>query len=327
MISLYNPLPIALGHYESACEQMFVRIGIASQPCDSACGEGHTGPGDKIWQLAQHLHSARRAASVSTPAISIWPLLGWYELPLWASRQGRNVLVIHDPRPLRRQVGLTDRAARLARSMTRSATSPQVVVHSKAAEGAVSSALEKRGGGAAIHLLRHPIHVPTRAIDRRDEPIAAILGQFKPARDLKLLEQLGPALRAAGWTTRIAGRGWPQINGWTVENRFMTETEFTAELRRASALFLPYQHYFQSGVAIRAAEMGVPVVGHRSPFLADLMGSNYSGFPPDAGDADAWLGAAQAVIDSGFDMEPVASAYMSRADADWTAFSRAEGWI
>jgi glycosyltransferase involved in cell wall biosynthesis len=106
----------------------------------------------------------------------------------------------------------------------------------------------------------------------------------------------------------------------------MSEVEFAEELRRASALLLPYQHYFQSGVAIRAAELGVPVIGHRSPFLADLMGGDYPGFPPDDGDPDAWLTATRAVIDSDFDMAAVSLAYMRRADDDWATFARAEGW-
>jgi hypothetical protein len=59
-------------------------------------------------------------------------------------------------------------------------------------------------------------------------------------------------------------------------------------------VLVPYSRFFQSGVAVRAVEVGTPVVGTRHPFLTDLLGADWPGLA--ASDApQAWLEAVTAV--------------------------------
>ena len=72
----------------------------------------------------------------------------------------------------------------------------------------------------------------------------------------------------------IRGRGWPAIDGWDLDDRFLSEEEFSAEIDAAGVVLIPYQRFYQSGVAIRALEGGVPVVGPQHPFLSNLFGDD-----------------------------------------------------
>ena len=55
-------------------------------------------------------------------------------------------------------------------------------------------------------------------------------------------------------------------------------------------MLIPYSHFYQSGVAVRALELGVPVIGPRHPFLIDLLGPDSPGFV-DAGNPARWADA------------------------------------
>ena len=82
-----------------------------------------------------------------------------------------------------------------------------------------------------------------------------------------------PVLADAGFELRIRGRGWPQIAGWDVDSDFLPEETLKLEIESAAALLLPYSYYFQSGVAVRAIESSLPVVGRRHDFLEAMLGS------------------------------------------------------
>jgi len=103
-----------------------------------------------------------------------------------------------------------------------------------------------------------------------------VLGQWKPARSLEPLHALGadPALDGR---RRIIGRGWQPIEGWDVENRFVSEAELEGAIESASCAVLPYDRYFQSDIAMRCLEHGRPVVGTPHPFLRDLYGEDWPG--------------------------------------------------
>ena len=74
---------------------------------------------------------------------------------------------------------------------------------------------------------------------------------------------------------------------------FLTEEALDAALADAAVVLIPYSHFFQSGIAVRAVELGVPVAGPRHPFLADLLGGDWPGLVA-GDDAASWTGAAVA---------------------------------
>lgn len=101
-----------------------------------------------------------------------------------------------------------------------------------------------------------------------------VAGQFKPERDLELLERIGRPLQARGWDTVIYGSGWPSVTGWRSVDKFLSEDELDAAIDRAAILVIPYKSYFQSGVAIRALERGVISVGPSNSFSRTLFGDD-----------------------------------------------------
>lgn len=110
-----------------------------------------------------------------------------------------------------------------------------------------------------------------RASSADDIVIIRVLGQFKAARDLEVLR----TVRANGptdWRYEIIGRGWPSIEGWTVDSRYVSNREFEAAIASATVVLIPYRTFFQSGVAIRCLEMGVPFVGPAESSLSALVG-------------------------------------------------------
>lgn len=154
-------------------------------------------------------------------------------------------------------------------------------------------------------------------------PLVLVAGQYKPERDLQLLARLGPELTRLGYDTRISGRGWPDVPGWTVDSRFLTETELEAELSAASVLLMPYRNYFQSGVALRALECGTLTVGRRSTFLTDLYGGR-SDLLVDDDRIDSYLRA----IGTGIERAGAGQllvAYRRAVDISWQSFLATDG--
>ncbi|MBA8921008.1 hypothetical protein HNR24_000941 [Nesterenkonia jeotgali] len=108
-----------------------------------------------------------------------------------------------------------------------------------------------------------------------------MLGQYKEARAIDPMVELGRKI-GGRVELRAVGRGWPAIPGWDVRDDFVTESEFTRELQEADAVLLPYKFYQQSGVMVRAFELGIPVVGTPHPQLAQLYGQTWPGTVQDA---------------------------------------------
>jgi hypothetical protein len=100
-----------------------------------------------------------------------------------------------------------------------------------------------------------------------------VLGQYKPDRDIELMESVAREL-PGDVSLRVAGRGWPEVAGWSVDNRFISEGELETILSGESTVVLvPYRRFFQSGIAMRALENLVPVVGPADSSLAAIFGS------------------------------------------------------
>ena len=144
---------------------------------------------------------------------------------------------------------------------------------------------------ARVHLLPHPAKAPVLAgSEEATRRTVLVLGQHKPARDLDVMAAIAPSLRVAGWELTVAGRGWPPMPGWRVIDRFVEDSEFRALLDTQRVLLLPYRYYFQSGVALRALEAGVPVVGRQTGFLTSVLGDDFPGAVVDWNDPRSWIG-------------------------------------
>jgi hypothetical protein len=138
-----------------------------------------------------------------------------------------------------------------------------------------------------------PIRTASRPIDLRPtRSVVGVIGQWKPARDARVIAELAPALAKRGYTIEIHGRGWPQVDGVRVYDRFVREDELDELLASFACVVLPYSHYFQSDVAVRALENGVPLVGRRHAFVEDLFGRAWPGLAED-GAIESWVDAVE----------------------------------
>jgi len=141
-------------------------------------------------------------------------------------------------------------------------------------------------------MLPHPFVAQDRLVQGVSGRVL-VIGQYKPARDLDLMSIIGPQLLTAGFEPRVTGRGWPALDGWTVVDAFLSAEDFKRELSSALCVVIPYRFYFQSGVAVQALELGVPVVGYPTDFLKSLVGEDYPGLVRGE-DAGAWVSAVEA---------------------------------
>jgi glycosyltransferase involved in cell wall biosynthesis len=317
LVSVYNPLPDTLSHYEAALVDILTATGMRPQSAAAPSIEVH----DKsvlrrataaLLDLGAHLRTARRANHV----IVCWPTYGLLEPALWlaASRRCTVSLIVHDPSPLRRQVGM----GRVARTVGGAASRFQhirVVVHSQAA----ARQLEVFGW-ELLTVLPHPVSLPqARRGDASDADTVLVCGQYKPARDLDLLATLGPLLRGRGYRTVVIGRGWPSLPGWEVHDRFLSEDELDEHMMRSAAVLIPYSRFYQSGIAIRALELGVPVVGPDHPFLADVFGPGWPGLIPTT-QAKDWADGVDRVTGLTARLQASSAAFRHRCEREWAEY-------
>ena len=146
------------------------------------------------------------------------------------------------------------------------------------------------------------------------------MGQYKVDRDLPLLASIATNADSA-WSLSVTGRGWPDIQGWDVESRFVSEEEFDTGLRAAGVILVPYRRFYQSGVAIRALEVGTPVVGPRQSVLSSVVGPKSPWLADD--DVKSWTEAIRSSLSSSAeDIAMTRKAYTDAAIAGWSAFTR-----
>lgn len=271
-VELVNCLPSALSHYEVGVERELTAAGLrwfrgAAVSIERETGaDGSRKPSTAIRVCYERMLQRREAVS---ERLILWPALGYLELGMWRRAQAlRNWLVIHDPLPLRRQVGLGKPSIRIGRLLQQ--PNMRIVVHSDGAR----RTLEAIGLRADLQL---PLPMTAPLSPRGRERSVVVLGQYKDARNLRLLEALAPRLKARGLQCRIFGRGWPALAGWDVASQYLSERSFDDVLGAAGCLLLPYRQVFQSEVAVRAAQLSVPVVGPRQSNLSDVFGEGWVG--------------------------------------------------
>lgn len=313
-VRIYNPLHTVLDHFVDRLTEVFDASEVPSMRLASRDGEVGGDVGAKMLALGAHVRNARRYVDAGGPNVVAWPLLGWWEIPLWRHTRHRTFIVMHDPEPLVRQNGLSSHAAAISARLSGSRW-PHLVTMSPEAHAVTAKyfATERN------HLLPHPMRAPDLSNSIRPGRRVLVLGQFKPARDLDVMASIAPDLRAGGWEPTVAGRGWPPISGWDVVNRFLVEDEFHALLASAAVVLLPYRYYFQSGVALRALEAGVPVVGRRTGFLTSVFGADFPGVVKNWDEPADWLAAVVAASSARAEQMRAAADYAARGATEWVA--------
>lgn len=320
-VQIINPLGVALAHYTDELVSVLKATGAASHlrsfPEPSASGRGRI---SWIMTYCRELTAARKLSKNSNMVLIVtWPVLGhldkilislFYRRPAW--------LVIHDPRPLVRAVGYGKASLWLGNFI---AGKTSLIAHSKAAFSEM--VLQ---GSREVTLLPHPI-LATAETDRDSlsgfVERVLVLGQYKIDRDISLLEALSQRL-SGKYSLEIYGRGWPAVSGWSVTPGFMTEQAMDERIATASVILIPYSRFYQSGIAVRALELGTPVVGPRASSLAELLGLDSGllvdrdGIDPE----DSWTEAIKFDVNDGASVIPlIANRFRQSTVKSW------HGWV
>jgi hypothetical protein len=241
-----------------------------------------------LFQYFRLLVSSRPRRGRRYRVLVTWPVLGHWDriiVPLLTGARDAEI-VMHDPRPLVRARGYGSMSVGVVRML---APSGNLIVHSALAQ----ADLKTVGVGSTI--LPHPI---IASLSKRQVParkVLRVLGQWKPDRDVDLLAQLAGLLPNVD--REIVGRRWPAVEGWRVHDAFASEEELDVLIGTSSAVLIPYQRFYQSGIAARAIEAAVPVVGRR-PELSSMTGADYPFLVDAAATAADWAKAISAAIAS-----------------------------
>ncbi|OAE00156.1 hypothetical protein A6A22_00935 [Arthrobacter sp. OY3WO11] len=183
-----------------------------------------------------------------------------------------GAIVYHDPQPLVRSVGSSPLVAGLVRRIK---NRPGTLVHSDEA----AQAMDAVGLTDGLAQVPHPMLPPAGAAQdpafggqSGKRPRVRVLGQYKADRDIDLLKSLAGRL-GPKCDLDIVGRGWPPVEGWHVDARFVPEDELEELIVSSDTIVIPYKRFYQSGIAMRALEHGVPIVGRVGTSLEKLYGA------------------------------------------------------
>jgi hypothetical protein len=268
-VVVLNPLGAGLAHYTTSLEHVLQVSGVPTErvnitePSSAAYGRARW-LSTYLYRTSQVLVSHKPRAVIAT-----WATLGYLDLPILSaiSRTTPMYIVMHDPRPLVYARGYGVAPRMLAR---RAVLKGKFVSHSNIA----SRAIREDAGIRHVVDVPHPMLAPA-AVPRDTSPDKTIrvLGQYKQDRDMSGLRQLAHDAPSS-WRLEVIGRGWPPIEGWQVTSDFVDEDSFDQLIQGSHVVLIPYTRFFQSGVAIRALEAGIPVVGPHQSSLAELLGND-----------------------------------------------------
>lgn len=290
-LTVLNPLPLALHHYEKALVETLgdaktVRVEHASiEVADQK----------RSAKLVNRARGALRLIVVglrSEDLLILWPAYGLADAFFWRliPGRGRRTILVHDPVPLRSQIGYSGVARTLGRWGARSRR-VSLVAHTELAKRTLESV-----GLPVRAVVSHPVRSSERVRPSQARNVILVAGQFKSARDTSILEEISGTV-GDQYELRIVGRGWPEIAGWRVDSRFLNEAELEEAIESAAAVLVPYKHYFQSGIAMRAFELSVPIVANRHEFIESLYGTAWPGFV-NGDSGEHWWSAIERAIKS-----------------------------
>ncbi|GCE36401.1 hypothetical protein Rhow_001767 [Rhodococcus wratislaviensis] len=81
--------------------------------------------------------------------------------------------------------------------------------------------------------------------------------------------------------------------GWKLVDHFIPEDEFETAVQTSDCVVIPYDSFFQSGVAARCLELGVRVVAPLHEHIVELFGADWPGIVRNESD---WLAAIQRAL-------------------------------
>lgn len=260
-IAVLNPVGAGLSHYTKSLDHVLQSCGVSTYRFDVI--EPSSADYGRMRWLSTYFSGVSRLVKQDRPdaLLATWATVGYWDLSILTTiaRRIPVYLVIHDPSPLVYARGYGVVAKALARRQTKGA----ILTHSPlAAQEVVEHARMPRVFEAPLPMLAPQNAAPPTGTQR----IIRVLGQYKIDRDTDGLRQLA-ASAPSDWRLEIVGRGWPAIDGWNVRNEFVAEKAFDELIRTSHAVLIPYSRFYQSDVAVRALEWGVPVVG---PFASSL---------------------------------------------------------
>lgn len=323
-VRIVNPLGGTLAHYAAALASVLEKEG-ARVSIESINEPSITGGGRYTWLLSYTKMLVRgRLGSAKGRTIIVWPVLGFLDLVLAAVLSGRDTwIVYHDPVPLVRAVGADAFSAKIA---ARFRMGTGVLVHSKAA----AEAMHEAGLGAGQVKLELPMREPAEeyqspSSNPDDRRVVRVLGQYKADRDLHALDAIARG-QDQSVELEIVGRGWPNVPRWKVDSRFVSEEELDSLIRSSDAIVIPYRRFYQSGIAMRALELGTPVVGRSGTSLDEVFGVNSKLLVPANLETGAeleleWSRALRYAMDRGAEVAQDAAQRRFRAVTDeWSAW-------
>lgn len=331
-VIVVNPLGGALDHYTTALRQHLMDAGVEAEV--RSIDEPSIAGTSRLTWLMRYVgllgsageRSRQRRGQVRV--LVTWPVLGFWDLLLVKLLCGSSGLVVyHDPKPLVRSIGSGAGVSGLVRLVR---NRPGTLVHSKEA----AQAMEDLGLADGLTLAAHPVlgaRLAREAGPPDDSrsglcPRVRVLGQYKQDRDIDLLESLAAKV-GPDCDFEIVGRGWPTVKGWRVDSRFVSEDELDHLITTSAALIIPYKRFYQSGIAIRALELSVPVVGRAETSLRDLYGAESPLLVEENGgsqnrDVDAWAHALKFALCQGrAEASRALELYHQRATRDWTSLA------
>lgn len=275
-VRIINPLGGALGHYTRELATTLTDLGCEVQTESVAEPSARGGRrGRRIAWMVEYLRAVRGRGEAPDVLVCVWPALGYVDLVLLRlSRASRKVLIVHDPEPLVRAVGYGKPARWLARRLGRPT---ELLVHGSSALRVVIDRHRMRRVVRVCHPMLEPraSSIPAGAEDSGGQATIRVLGQFKSGRSLGALAEIAES-GDPRWKREIVGRGWPPVPGWRVRSEFVPESEFENLIATADVVVVPYDRFFQSGVAIRALELLTPVVVPENEAMLDLLGEDCS---------------------------------------------------
>lgn len=311
-LSVGNPLPDALAHYVRETVETLARVNTDAELSRDDPRAERVGALEKLLYVPRTLNIQNARARRKQAHLQVWPSYGLLETQFQGRNAGRTAIIYHDPVPLQRQVGFD----RLSRTIARRSTprgAARIVSHTADATRELRALFPKH----QIIEMMHPI-LTRQSPTEKSAGTVLIAGQFKPARDLALIEKLGIALKREGYRPRIVGRGWPEnLVGWEVRSEFLPEAELIRELAEADLICLPYKHYFQSGIMLRALELGTLTVSPDTSFARDVLGEGSSSIVPRPSSAESWLETIKATTAREVDLADVYSRYQAACDESW----------
>lgn len=166
-----------------------------------------------------------------------------------------------------------------------------------------------------------------------DAPEFLFFGRLRPYKGLDLLRDAFAALRARHPAARLrvvgegdaeaAAPGLSALPGVTLEPRWVAEAEIPALLASARAVVLPYREASQSGVAVQALALGVPVVATPVGALPEQVRPGRGGLLAAAPTAEAFAAVLEAALAPGALERLRAEALDARPVGDWDAVAAA----